>query len=210
KVSSYSKFPDGYYATPDGKKRVVLVYKPGKKASVTVLKKAVADIVEELNPKSYAADIQILYTGGVQNTIEEQEALVEDLELSTVIVTLFVAGGLLLFFRSFWITHALLSSLFMGTLWAFGLAYFLIGYLNANSAFLGAIVLGNGINFPIILAARYTEERRAGKEHAMGLDLAITHTTTATWTAALAAGLSYGSLALTSFRGFRQFGIIGL
>jgi predicted RND superfamily exporter protein len=32
----------------------------------------------------------------------------------------------------------------------------------------------------------------------------------ATLTAALAAGLSYGSLMLTSFRGFRQFGMIGL
>src|SRR5947209_6358021 len=38
----------------------------------------------------------------------------------------------------------------------------------------------------------------------------ILHTASSTWTAALAAGLSYGSLILTSFRGFKQFGIIGL
>ena len=35
-------------------------------------------------------------------------------------------------------------------------------------------------------------------------------TATSTWTAALAAGLSYGSLILTDFRGFKQFGMIGL
>src|SRR5207253_1985842 len=30
KVSSYSRFPGGYYATPDGKQRVMLIYMPGK------------------------------------------------------------------------------------------------------------------------------------------------------------------------------------
>jgi predicted RND superfamily exporter protein len=210
KVSSYSKFPDGYYATPDGKKRVVLVYKPGKKASVTELKKAVVQAIDRLSPKSYSQDLEIKYTGGVQNTIEEQAALVEDLEISTVIVTILVGLGLVFFFRSFWVMNALFIALFMGTFWTFGIAYFLIGYLNANSAFLGAIVLGNGINFPIIMVARYVEERRAGRDHAISLDQSIFNTTSATLTAALAAGLSYGSLALTSFRGFRQFGIIGL
>ena len=39
-------------------------------------------------------------------------------------------------------------------------------------------------------------------------EIAIAYTATPTLTAALAAGLSYGSLIITDFRGFRQFGII--
>jgi predicted RND superfamily exporter protein len=209
-TSNYDRFPDGYYATPDEKKRVVLVYKPSN-GSGDKLKAAVLKIVKELDPKkNYAADFNVEYAGGVQNTIEEQAALVEDLELSTVLVALLVAGAMLYFYRAFRASMALLISLFYGTFWTFGVAYFVIGYLNANSAFLGSIVLGNGINFPIIFLARYLEERRNHIDHESSLDLAITHTGSATWTAALAAGLSYGSLALTGFRGFKQFGIIGL
>ncbi len=209
KASNYERFPDGYYATADETKRVLLVYKPSA-GSGAKLKKASVAAIESLNPKSYANDLEIRYAGGVQNTIEEQAALVEDLELSTLIVTLLVAGAMLLFFRAFRVSAALLIALFYGTFWTFGTAYFAIGYLNANSAFLGSIVLGNGINFPIIFVARYLEERRANKDHPTALDQAIVHTSAATWTAALAAGLSYGSLALTGFRGFKQFGIIGL
>lgn len=209
-TSNYDKFPDGYYATPDEKKRVLLVYKPSH-GSGDKLKAAVADAIRELNPAAnYAKDLTIQYAGGVQNTIEEQAALVEDLELSTVLVALLVAGAMLFFYRAFRASAALLIALFYGTFWTFGIAYFAIGYLNANSAFLGSIVLGNGINFPIIFLARYLEERRNHLDHETSLDLAITHTGSATWTAALAAGLSYGSLALTGFRGFKQFGIIGL
>lgn len=208
-TSNYDRFPDGYYATPDEKKRTILVYKPST-GSGDLLKKAVADAIHELDPKKYAPDMEIQYSGGVQNTIEEQAALVEDLELSTVLVTVIVAAAMFFFYRAFRATAALLVALFFGTFWTFGLAYFLIGYLNANSAFLGSIVLGNGINFPIIFLARYLEERRNRLSHETALDLAVTHTASATWTAALAAGLSYGSLALTGFRGFKQFGIIGL
>ena len=42
---------------------------------------------------------------------------------------------------------------------AFAIAALTIGYLNTNTAFLGSIILGNGINFGIILLARYREQR---------------------------------------------------
>jgi predicted RND superfamily exporter protein len=208
-TSNYGKFPEGFYATPDEKKRVMLIYKPSN-GSGSRLKAEVEKAIAELRPETYAKDLLVRYAGGVQNTIEEQGALVEDLELSTVLVMILVAGAMIFFFRAFRASAALLLALFYGTFWTFGAAYFAIGYLNANSAFLGSIVLGNGINFPIIFLARYLEERRNHLSHVDALDQSVTHTASATWTAALAAGLSYGSLALTGFRGFKQFGIIGL
>jgi predicted RND superfamily exporter protein len=213
RTSSYDRFPDGFYATPDETKRIVLAYMPGKTSSldqVHRLKAAVVEAVASLNPKSYSPDLEVKYTGGVQDTIEENSALVADLELSTVVVSVLVTLAMILFFRSFFATMALVISLFIGTFWTFGASYYLVGYLNANSAFLGSIVLGNGINFGIIYLARYLEERRKGENNASAVTTAMKTTATSTATAALAAGLSYGSLALTGFRGFRQFGIIGL
>ncbi len=212
KAEGFEHFPNGYFATPDETKRVLLVNLPGSSDTINAthrLKSVVENTIAELNPSSYAPDLTIRYAGGVENTIEEQSALVEDLELSTVIVTLIVSLAMLLYYRDIRSTLALILSLFMGTFWTFGAAYYLVGYLNANSAFLGSIVLGNGINFGIIFLARYTEELRNGSTHGPAQEAAVVHTTTSTWTAALAAALSYGSLMLTGFRGFRQFGIIG-
>jgi predicted RND superfamily exporter protein len=211
KAAAYSRFPSGYYATPDGTKRVVLVYKPGGTGmDVThALRHAVDEALAELKPRSYASDIEIKFAGGVQDQIEEHEALIEDLEWSTVLVTVVVAFAMWLFFRNLRATFALVASLFMGTFWTFGLSFFLVGYLNANSAFMGSIVIGNGINFGVIYLARYLEARRLGRDNEQAIRESLAGTVTSTGTAALAAGLAYGSLMLTSFRGFNQFGVIG-
>lgn len=213
RASGFSHFPNGFYASQDETKRALLVNMPSKNANIESQKKLKAVVehaIKELNPASYSTDLEIHFTGGVEDSIEEQEALVEDLETSTVIVTVIVALGMWLFYRAIRATFALVLSLFIGTFWTFGISYFAVGYLNANSAFLGSIVIGNGINFGIIFLARYMEERRNQLNHPKAIQMAITHTATSTWTAALAAGLSYGSLMLTRFRGFKQFGVIGL
>jgi predicted RND superfamily exporter protein len=208
----YAHFPGGIYATPEGTKRLILIYSPNQSITTAhVLKDAVKKAIASLHPESYAKDLKVSYSGNVQDIIEEQAALLDDLVLSTGLVTILVSLLLWLYFRSLFATVALIASLMVGTLITFGVAYFKVGYLNANSAFLGSIVMGNGINFGIMILARYLEERRAHKrEHIDALCLSLRETWLATLTAALAAGLAYGSLLFTSFRGFSQFGVIGL
>jgi predicted RND superfamily exporter protein len=211
--STFEHLPSGFYANRDETHRLILVKLPGEATGITganLLKSTVETAIHKLNPQSYAPDIDIKFTGDVQALIEEQTALVEDLEISTVAVSIVVTLGMLLFYKTLRATFALMLSLIMGTLWTFGLSYFAVGYLNANSAFLGSIIIGNGINFGIIYLARYLEERRNSLTPLQATQIAMTTTATSTWTAALAAGLSYGSLILTGFRGFKQFGIIGL
>ncbi len=211
-TGSYDSFPSGYYTTPDETKRIVLIYVSGKHSDVQkahVLTDRVREMVAELNPKNYASDMEVKYTGDVQNLLEEHTALIADLKLSSVVVIILVSLALLLFYRDTRTTSALLASIFIGVFWSFGVSYFAVGYLNANSAFLGSIVIGNGVNFAIIFLARYLEERRKLTGAIRANDLAIRTTATSTLTAALGAGFSYGSLMLTRFRGFRQFGVIG-
>jgi predicted RND superfamily exporter protein len=210
--SVYSRFKDGYYSTPDKKQRVILANLPGNRSGISAskeLREAVDSILTRLKPKSFAPDLEVHFAGGVQDLIDEHEALVEDLLLSTILVTLLVTIAMLVYFKSFLATLSLILALLIGTLWTFGAGFFQVGYLNANSAFMASIVIGNGINFGIILLARYMEERRKRKETPRSIYIAVQKTVSATGVAALAAGLAYGSLMLTSFRGFRQFGVIG-
>jgi uncharacterized protein len=211
KLSDFERFPEGYYATADESIRLMTVYMPVRGLDKALeVKQAILESVKALNPKSYSQDLEIKYTGNGENLIEESAALVEDLELSTLIVITLVAAAMIAFFRTWWGTLVLNLALFMGTFWTFGCAWFLVGYLNANTAFLASIVIGNGINFGVIYLARYLEERRRLQTHEVAIGVAFKQTFTATLTAALAAGLSYGSLMFTGFRGFSQFGVIGL
>ena len=52
----------------------------------------------------------------------------------------------------------------MGTVMAFAVAELAFGYVNSSTAFLGSIILGNGINYAIILMSRYQEQRAAGED----------------------------------------------
>ncbi|HEY5678206.1 MAG TPA: MMPL family transporter, partial [Myxococcales bacterium] len=77
------------------------------------------------------------------------------------------------------------------------------------TAFLGSIVVGNGINVSIIVTARYLEERRGGASIDDAILRAWRDTLAPTFVAAFSAALAYLSLAVTDFRGFSQFGVIG-
>jgi uncharacterized protein len=153
--------------------------------------------------------VTIGMAGDVVRGLAEQHGLVAGMTIATLLTVAAVLAALLLYFRSVAGVLALCWSLTVGTLVAFAFTELSIGHLNIASAFLSSIVVGNGINFGIIFLGRYLEERRAGLPVESSLRIAQTRTIRATGAAALAAGTAYLSLAVTPFRGFRDFGIIG-
>ncbi len=210
--NALAHFDDGYYQTPKGNLLALLIRPPeiatGHSFNKELLDR-VRQEVKELDPHSFDPSMRVGYDGEVTALVEEQEALMEDLVFSSVVVLVFVMAALWLFFRHWLAIGAIVGSLAAGCAVTFGLSYFLVGHLNANTAFLGSIVVGNGINVAIIIVARYLEERRSGTAVDEAIRVAWRGTLAATFVAAFAAGLSYLSLAVTAFRGFNQFGIIG-
>ncbi len=211
-IQSPDQFRDGYYQTPDGHLLALLVAPSEKihgfEASKRFLERVRAE-VKALDPARYDRTLKVGFTGEVVAPLEEQESLVSDLASSTAVVLVFVFTALYLFYRRWAPIFALVGALTVGTAATFGLSWFLIGYLNANTAFLGSIVLGNGINVGIIVVARYCEERTRGVPVEEAIRLSWTGSLAATFVASFAAGLAYLSLAATDFRGFSQFGVIG-
>ncbi len=212
KSGALDRFPDDYFQMNQGHTRVVLAFLPGKVTDVggnKRLSEAAARIIRELDPEKYSPDMKVGLGGDVQNVVEENRELVKDLVKSFIVVTILVTLVIWFFFGTLACVSALSFTLFVGVTLTFGASYFLVGYLNANTAFLGSIVIGNGINFPIILLARFAELRREGNAFGTAMAGAMEDTWKPTLAAAMAAGVSYGSLALTDFRGFSQFGVIG-
>ena len=168
------------------------------------------DVAALGGPGAYAQGMRIGYTGDVAISSEETSALVQDLTLSSLLVVAAVGLALLIFFRWWPCVLALLLPLGLSTVYAFALASLLgVRVLNSNTAFLGSIIVGNGINFGIVQLARYMEERRAGQNVRESLSRSLWGTRVGTLSAALAAAVSYASLIAMQFRGFRQFGVIG-
>ncbi len=148
-------------------------------------------------------------TGNVTTTIHEQRSILRGMLMAAGITVVLSAMALLFFYRSFWAVAAELVALSVGSLMAFGLAEVFIGHLNLATAFLAAIVVGNGINPGLILLARYQEEQRKGHEGGEALQGAILGAFPGTVTASATASVAYASLIITDFRGFRHFGLIG-
>jgi predicted RND superfamily exporter protein len=148
-------------------------------------------------------------TGDVISGLAEHDALLKGMLKAAVITSLLVALGMLLYYRTARGVAALLWALAVGTVVTFAYTKLAIGYLNVASAFLSSIVVGNGINFGIIVLARHLEERRHGRAGVEALAGALGGTLTGTLAAALTAMVAYGSLVATNFKGFKHFGLIG-
>lgn len=212
KAAGVDEFPEGYYAGENGTTLIMMVYPPSVGTDLTSnreLLDAVERVVAKVNPASFHPSISVHYTGEVMDMLEEQGALVRDLVVSTLIVLLAVALVIALYFR---LARSLLLTygpLVMGATWTLAISYLAIGHLNPNTAFLGAIIVGNGINYGLILLARYLEERRGGQDLELSLARALKNSWLATGTAAFGASLSYASLGATGFRGFNEFGFMG-
>jgi uncharacterized protein len=176
-----------------------------------LLRRVKADVAA-LNPPAYVPSLRVGYASDVAINVEELDALEEDLSVSSVLVVLAVMLAILLYYRWWRCVLVLFPPLLLATVYAFGIASLPpmnVTELNSNTAFLGSIIIGNGINVGLILLARYREERARGTSVDEALVVAVWGARLGTLAAAAAAGVSYASLVATEFRGFRQFGCIG-
>lgn len=206
------KYPGGYYIHADRDFLAIFVRSDlgaGNAAGIERLISAIDAEVRALGPATYAPDMTVSYGGNLVVAGEEHQALKNELTSAMLLTVTFVLVAIFAFFRNWRAPFILGGALAVPVIVTFGFAELAVDYLNTSTAFLGSIVIGNGINPNIIWLARYFEERRRGHEVSEALVRTHRGVWLATLTASCAAALAYGSLVLTDFRGFRDFGIIG-
>jgi predicted RND superfamily exporter protein len=201
------------FVSPDGRAQAILIQTSSQSTGYDydrrLLERVKADVAAL---GGSPAGTRLGYAGDVATRVEETQGLASDLGMSSVVVALLVVGSLLWFYRSWSALLVLFVPLALGTCAGFALVALpplSIRYLNTNTAFLGSIVLGNGINSGIMLLARIQEELGRGRAVSDAVVTGVQETFRATLAAALASAAAYGSLVFTDFRGFNQFGWIG-
>jgi predicted RND superfamily exporter protein len=173
------------------------------------LLEAVRAFVASNPPAAYHPAMQVMPAGPVMATLRNREAVEHDIVAVTLACVLVIGLSIGLYFRSLRALPLVVAPALLGTLVAFAAAAVGFGYLNSSTAFLGSIILGNGINYAIVLLAAFRERRRAGDGPHEALARAVEQVWRSTLAASLAAAAAYASLALTGFRGFSQFGVMG-
>lgn len=214
KVAEQERYPDGYYVTPDRSLLAVFIRPPSTMNTHEEAVSLVQDVraeIEALGPSRYHPEMVVGFTGEVMTGIEEREALASDVRFISAAALFLVLGSIVVYFRSIRGVMIIGMPMMLGLAAALAVGYFAIGYLNTATAFLGAIIAGNGINTMIIMGARFFEEiRRLGPERLdESLRIACRSTARATLIADVTSAIAYGSLVVAGFRGFRQFGVIG-
>jgi predicted RND superfamily exporter protein len=220
-----ARFPEGFYQHPE--LPIVFVFvrtsiRGGETSAsdrlIEAIEAAAAEIrhAEPRASRTAGTDVGLVFEGlridygaDIMDVREENEALKDAVATSTLVTVVLLLVSIYVFFLRWRSTFLLLATLVPPTLITFGLAEPIVDYLNASSAFLGSIVVGNGVNSSIMWLGRYFEERRSGKDVLDAIERAHLGTWPGTLPAALAAALAYGSLMVTDYRGFRDFGFIG-
>jgi uncharacterized protein len=211
-IPDENRWPDGYYQSEDGKTLVVAIRSGVLGSDLDKGSEAlrlVQEVVDRVNPKSFDPEVHVGLTGDLVIGIAEYRAITKDLTEVGYTGAALILGVVFLYYLRFRTLLAMTITIAIGLSWTFGATELALGHLNTATGFLFTIVGGNGINFGLIFMARYLEERRMGVSFFPAIRVAHRETWRPTLTAACAAAASYGSLLITEFRGFRDFGAIG-
>jgi len=208
----FSRYRDGYMVHPDGRSVTIVVRPTGTSLGVgeaRVLLDRMKQVVERHGAELGEQHLRVGYAGTFPILLAEYEAIVGNVFSTFAIVMALVLVSIWLFFRELRPVVALGSAIMVAVATTFGLTKLGIGYLNTQTAFLGSIVAGNGINYGLIYLARVAQLRRQGIALEPACQEGAAAAARSTLLAAVGTSVCFGTLLLASNRGFRHFGFIG-
>jgi uncharacterized protein len=206
------RFPGGVFTNNGGEYVWIAALPPGGLFAENAgqgLFKAAHALIAEVPPEGFHPQMHAEITGPIATAIAAREAVERDIVWVTVTCLVVVILSIGLYFRRLRSIPLTGLPAMVGAMVAFGVADLAFGYLNSSTAFLGSIILGNGINYAIVVISRYEEQRARGDDADAALGAALGGTWRGTLVASICASAAYASLMVTSFRGFYQFGVMG-
>jgi predicted RND superfamily exporter protein len=209
----HEDFPTGYFTNDAGTLMVVRIVSNASGYGGYTGDLFLSDMTKRIDAmhvtETYHPEMRIGFAGDIPNAVAEKESTIDQAVWATGVALVLILLGIVFFYRSAWSLIVIALPTFMGIGAAYAFATLTYGYVNLPGAFLGAIILGNGINYPIVLLSRYREFRARGMDPAEARREAVLNAFRAELVGAAVASIAYGSLSITHFQGFSQFGLIG-
>ena len=208
----FKGYVDGYMVSPD-KRSLTLLVRPAGTSLGVAESRALVNRVQAI-ADAHAAEmkrdgLRVGLAGTFPSFLADYEAVIGDVAGTAVLCVSLVLLSLFLFFRDLRSVLSLGLSVLIAVAVTFAVTRLVIGFLNTQTAFLGAIVVGNGINYGLIYLARLKQLRLDGLGLREACADAAETTARATLLASAATSVSFGVLIVAANRGFRDFGFIG-
>ncbi|CAN5544839.1 hypothetical protein BH09MYX1_BH09MYX1_16260 [soil metagenome] len=199
----------GDFSADSGRARLVVVQPKGRAFDAVAAQHFVSDFdaaAAAVKLKHPAVTAHV--TGGHAVAVATRALLERDLFVSGALSTVLAALVFALTFRRLRALVAVMPPLALGTLWTLGGAALLPNGLSAMSIAFAAVVVGVGVDTGVHVYAALLEGRRQGLSPKDAADFARKKTARPTLLAALAAGCTFGALALSDLRALRELGLL--
>jgi hypothetical protein len=208
----FQQFADGFMVHPD-RRSVTIVLRPTGTSlgvdEVRVVLDKIRAVADRHSGQVESERLRVGFGGSYPILLAEYETIVKGAVTSFAIVMALVLLSILAFYREVRPVLAIGAALVVGIAATFGVTWIAIGYLNTQTAFLGSIVAGNGINYGLVYLARVGQLRRRGATLEQACHEGAQAAARATLLAAVGTSVAFGTLLVATNRGFRHFGFIG-
>lgn len=208
----FERFVDGFMVHPDRRSVTVLLRPTGTSlgvGEVRVVLDRIRATIDRHQAELRAERLHVGIGGSYAILLAEYESIVKDAAVSFAIVMALVLLSIVAFYRELRPVLALAGALLVGIAATFGLTWLVIGYLNTQTAFLGSIVAGTGVNYGIVYLARVSQLRRRGASLDQACQEGARTAVRGTLLASVGTSVAFGTLLVATNRGFRHFGFIG-
>lgn len=199
------------YYLDEAKGIIGIFAKPkGKGLDLGAAKKVVVAVraeTEKVQAEQFE-DVSFELGGGATKKVDQQRMIEGDLKTSTIVALLLVVLYLGIHFRRIAAIGLILVPLLVGIIWSFGFTAAAFGVLNILTAFIGAMLIGLGIDHGIHLLGHYEIERGRCADVHEAVESSFSHTGVGAVTATITTMVAFFGLSFSEMRAFREFGII--
>ncbi|MBX7082898.1 MAG: MMPL family transporter [Nannocystaceae bacterium] len=164
--------------------------------------------VDALDPTAFHPEMKVNFDGPYAQISGRVKTFEREIIGGSLGSLLVLVASLGLYFRSVRSIGLVFVPLVGSVLTSLAFAAMAYGFLNLVSAFIFAILLGLGIDFNIVLLARYRDERQRGHSQPVALATMLATTGPASLFGGASTALGFGVLAMADFQGFAQFGVV--
>lgn len=197
------------YTSPDNKYLFVRVKPAGTSYNMRAGKKLLAQIksfVQSLRPESYSVSAR--YAGGLEINQEQHQRMSADMKRAAISALILIVLLVAVYMRCLTAPIILALPLVSAITITLAITTLLFGQLNLVSGLLVSALFGLGVDFEIHLYLRFLEALERGKDRLFAIKIAIQETFIPAMTGALTTAAAFFAISISSFRGFREYGII--
>jgi len=153
-------------------------------------------------------DVKAGLSGGLAREHDEQVYAQKSFSYTTFIAMAAILVLLMVAFRM-WVAPVMaIVNLFVGLIWALGVAYIIVGSLNMVTSMMSVIILGLGIDFSIHMISQFTEWRARGDDIINSLEKTFLKSGKGIITGAVTTACAFLALLISRSQGMREMGIV--